>query len=118
MMMRAKPLVFHSTNSAIVGLAQVVVVSQPMDGPPRYFRKALTTPKSLSKIRMNAWAMAASGVTNGRMTTVRSVFLNLRRDRVSAVAIAIAPIVWIGTISSHMIAELPSDAQKSWLVNR
>ena len=81
MMIRANPLVFQSTNSAIVGLAQVVVVSQPTVGPPNKCRIAFATPKSLSKIRMKACAIAAKGVTYGRMTTVRRVFL--KRSRVS-----------------------------------
>ena len=118
MMIKAKPLVFHRMNIAIVGLAHVVVVSQPTDGRPTKCRTVLTTPKFLSKIRMNACAIAASGVTYGRITTVRSDFLKRSRARVSALAAAMASKVCTGTMSSHMIPELPSEAQNWRLVSR
>src|SRR6185437_7931863 len=118
MMISAKPLVFHRMNRAIEGLAQLVVVSQPTAGSPKKRRIALSTPKFLSKIRMNAWAIAASGVTYGTITIVRSDVVNRSLALVSRLAAATASTVWIGTMSTHITPELPSEDQNCGLVSR
>ncbi len=62
--------------------------------------------------------MATSGVTKGAMNATRYS----PRSRSLALASSTAPprpaTTWIGTMSSHMTALLPSEAQNSGLVSR
>ena len=62
--------------------------------------------------------MATSGVTKGAMKATRNSPRSRSRALASSTAAPSPAMTWTGTISSHITALLPSEAQKSGLVSR